>query len=98
MNSKHIGSSLNDFLIEEGIYAEVTKEAVTRVVNWQISQAMEEQHIPKTAMAKKMRTSISELDRLLKADKSIALQTLEKAASVLDRRLDVNIVDKNVSH
>lgn len=97
-DNKHIGSSFDDFLIEEGIYEEVTRVAVKRVIAWQVSLAMEEQKISKTAMAKKMQTSRSALDRLLDADNtSVTVQTLEKAASAVDKRLVMCLVDKDAN-
>ncbi len=98
MNDKLIGSSFDVFLIEEGIYEEVRRVAVKRVLAWQVSQAMEDQNISKTAMAKKMRTSRSSLDRLLDADNSsVTVQTLEKAASAVDKRLVMCLVDKDAN-
>jgi len=40
MDSKnpHWGSSLDDFLKEEGIFDEVCAEAISRAVAWQLSQ------------------------------------------------------------
>lgn len=94
--NKHLGSSFDDFLIEDGIYEEVTRVAVKRVIAWQVSQAMEELKISKTAMAKKMKTSRSALDRLLDADNtSVTVQTLEKAADAVDKRLVMCLVDKD---
>lgn len=98
MSNKHIGSSFDDFLIEEEIYEEVTRVAVKRVLAWQVSQAMEELKISKTAMAKKMQTSRSALDRLLDASNtSVTVQTLEKAASAVDKRLVMCLVDKDAN-
>ncbi|WP_249422046.1 hypothetical protein [Marinomonas lutimaris] len=38
MTNKHIGSSFDDFLEEEGILAETNAVAIKRVVAWQIQQ------------------------------------------------------------
>ena len=38
MSKKHIGSSFDDFLREEGIYEEVHTQAVKRVLAWQIAE------------------------------------------------------------
>lgn len=98
MSDKHIGSSFDDFLLEEEIYEEVTRVAVKRVIAWQVSQAMEDLKISKTAMAKKMQTSRSALDRLLDADNtSVTVQTLEKAANAVDKRLVMCLVDKDAN-
>jgi uncharacterized protein YaaW (UPF0174 family) len=39
---KHIGSSFEDFLKEEGILEETITQAVKRVLSWQISQSMKD--------------------------------------------------------
>ena len=88
MANKHIGSDFDDFLHEEAILEEATATAIKRVIAWQIEQEMKAQHITKTAMAAKMRTSRSALNRLLdETDVSLTLTTLASAASALGKRL-----------
>jgi Domain of unknown function (DUF4351) len=60
----HIGSSLDDFLSEERVVAEVNAVALKRVLAWQIEQAMVEKGLSKTEMAKAMKTSRAELDKI----------------------------------
>ena len=87
---KHIGSNFDDFLVEEGLLAETEAVAIKRVVAYQVAKMMEEQHISKTAMAKRMKTSRSALDRLLDPkNTSVTLQTLERAAHAINKRLRV---------
>lgn len=57
--SGSIGSSFENFLKEEGIYEEVTAQAVKRVLAWQIEEAMRAEVITKKEMARRMRTSRS---------------------------------------
>jgi transcriptional regulator with XRE-family HTH domain len=53
---------------------------------------MEKKHLSKTAMANKMKTSRSSLDRLLDpSNVSITLQTLERAALALGKTLKIKI-------
>lgn len=88
MANKHVGSDFDDFLLEEAILEEATAMAIKRVIAWQIEQEMKAQHITKTAMAAKMRTSRSALNRLLdETDVSLTLTTLASAASALGKRL-----------
>ena len=61
----HIGSSLEEFLEEEGRLEEATATAVKRVLAWQIEERMKAEQITKAEMARRMRTSRSQLDRLL---------------------------------
>ncbi|EWY37535.1 Fis family transcriptional regulator [Skermanella stibiiresistens SB22] len=90
----HIGSSLDDLLAEDGTLAEVNQRAIKAVLAWQINQAMEEKGLTKTAMAERMNTSRAALDRLLDpANPSVTLATLDRAASVLGKRLAIDLVD-----
>ena len=88
MEVKHIGSSFDSFLQEEGIMAEAEATALKRVLAYQIKQEMELRHISKTALAKMMRTSRSSIDRLLDPkNSSVTLLTLENVAVALGKRL-----------
>jgi antitoxin HicB len=93
INENYIGSSLDDFLAEEGILADVEATAIKRVLAFQIEQLMKEQNLTKTVMAKRMKTSRTALERLLDpANPSATLQTLERAAAALGKRLQVELV------
>jgi len=93
MNAQHIGSNFDDFLAEEGFLAEAEAVAIKRVIAYQIEQLMNEQKLTKSAMAGRMKTSRAALDRLLDpANPSVTLQTLERAASVLGKRVQINLV------
>ena len=93
LNRKHVGSSFDDFLKEEGIFEEATAVAVKRVLALQIEDEMKKLKLTKTALAKKMRTSRSSLDRLLDAnDTSLTLTTLASAADALGKTLRVDLV------
>jgi len=87
-----LGSSFDDFLREENIYEESTLAATKKVLAMQIAREMEKQQISKTSMAQQMHTSRSALDRLLDPNcESVTLQTLDKAAHCLGRRLKVTL-------
>ena len=88
--NKHIGSSFGDFLEGEGLLAETESIAIKRVIAYQVAELMKSQNISKVAMAKKMKTSRSALDRLLDPkNTSITLQTLENAAHAIGKRLRI---------
>lgn len=53
----HIGGRFEDWLKDEGIYEETTTAAIKKVVAWQIQQAMQEQNLTRTEMARRMETS-----------------------------------------
>jgi antitoxin HicB len=93
MNEQHLGSTLDDFLAEEGLLAEAEAIAWKRVIAYQISQLMREQNMTKAEMARRMETSRAAIDRLLDPqNESATLITLEKAALVLGKRLQVVLV------
>jgi hypothetical protein len=90
----HSGSSFDRFLEEEGIREEVEAVAIKRVLAWQLAQAMREQHKTKQAMAKQLRTSRSQLDRLLDPQNAaVTLDTMSRAARALGKRLIVRVTD-----
>ncbi len=92
MKNKHLGSNFDDFLEEEGLRAETEATAIKRVIAYQIEMEMKRAKLTKSAMAEKMRTSRSALDRLLDpANVSITLQTLERAALALGKNLKIKL-------
>ena len=90
MKTRHMGSNFDDFLNDEGLLADAEAVAIKRVVAFQIAQMMEKQRITKSEMARRMKTSRTALDRLLDPENdSVTLQTLERAARALGKRLRV---------
>ncbi|MBW1820416.1 MAG: XRE family transcriptional regulator [Deltaproteobacteria bacterium] len=88
MKGKHVGSSFDDFLQEEGLMAEAEATAIKRVLAYQIRQEMEVRHISKSALARMMKTSRSSVDRLLDPkNSSVTLLTLENVAIALGKKL-----------
>jgi antitoxin HicB len=91
--NKHIGSSLEAFLKEEGVLEETRAIALKDALAWQVQQAMEKEKITKVEMAKRMRTSRAALDRLLApGNASVTLQTLTRAAHAIGRDLRIELV------
>ncbi len=89
----HDGSTLDDFLKEEGIYEEVRIAALKRVMVMRIADLMEEKKMKKTTLAKQMRTSRAALDRLLDpTNTSVTLTTLTRAAYALGRKVKIELV------
>jgi predicted XRE-type DNA-binding protein len=92
MKNKHIGTSLDDFLAEEGLLEEATASAMKRVIAWQIEQEMKAQKLTKTALAEKMHTSRAALNRLLDTkDTSMTLATLASVAAALGKHVRVEL-------
>ncbi len=91
-HNPYIGSSFDDFLVEEGIFEEVTATATKRVIAWQIQKGMDDLNLNKTAMAKKMHTSRAALNRLLdEEDTSLTLTTLVSAAAALGKKVRIEL-------
>jgi antitoxin HicB len=89
----NLGSTLDQFLDEEGIRAEVDAAAIKRVIALQIESEMRRKKISKTTLARRMHTSRIAVDRLLDTSNgSVTLATLGRAASAVGRRLKVQLV------
>jgi antitoxin HicB len=92
MNKKHLGSRFDDFLRDERLLAEVEAAAGKRVIAYQIAQEMKRRKLTKTQMATRMKTSRAALERLLDPqNRSVTLTTLERAASVLGKKLKIEL-------
>lgn len=90
--NKHCGSTLDDFLKEEGIYESAKAEAVTRVITWQIAEEMHKKGISKTQLAEQMHTSRAQVDRILKAKGNVTIESLQRAAALVGRELHIELV------
>lgn len=91
MSKKHLGSSIDDFLKQEGIFDEAQVQAVKEVVAWQLARAMRKKRISKTRMAALLRTSRSQVDRLLDPKRDVTLSSLQRAAAVAGRRVSIEL-------
>ena len=92
MENKHIGSDFDDFLAEEGFLEQAETVAVKRVIAYQVEQLMAQQNLSKTEMSRRMKTSRAALERLLDpTNQSVTLQTLDRAARALGKRLQISL-------
>ena len=93
-NNPHIGSFFDDFLDEENLLVEANEIAIKRVIAWQLQQEIESKNMTKTSVAKAMGTSRAAVDRLLDPDNtSVTLNTLSKAARILGKRIEIELVE-----
>ncbi|PYT51581.1 MAG: Fis family transcriptional regulator [Acidobacteria bacterium] len=88
----HLGSSIDDFLKAEGIFEEAQAQAVKEVVAWQLDEAMRKRKISKNKMAKLLKTSRTQVDRLLSPKSDITLSSLQRAAAMVGRRVMIELV------
>jgi antitoxin HicB len=92
MSKKHMGSSIDDFLKEEGIFEEAQAQAVKEVFAWQLAEEMRKKKISKARMAAMLKTSRSQVDRLLDPKNDITISSLQRAAAMLGRRVSIELV------
>jgi antitoxin HicB len=92
MSKKHMGSSIDDFLREEGIFEQAQAQAVKEVVAWQLAEAMKKKKISKNKMAMLLQTSRTQVDRILDPKNDITLGSLQRAAAMVGRRLKIDLV------
>jgi DNA-binding Xre family transcriptional regulator len=86
------GTSLEEFLAEDGNLEGATLVAVKRVIAWQIEEAMTKSKITKSEMAARMKTSRNQLDRVLNpADDNVTIETLQRAAKAVGRSLRLEL-------
>lgn len=89
----NLGSTLTDFLNEEGIREQATATAVKRIIAWQLQQTMKEKRMTKTAMAAQMDTSRQQLNRVLNPeDGNVTIETLQRAAKAVGKSLRLELI------
>ena len=92
MSKPRVGSTLDDLLKEEGIYEETQTRAIKEVVAWELAEAMKAQSLSKTRMAALLKTSRSQVDRLLDPTSDVTLSTLQRAAALVGRKVQIELV------
>jgi len=92
MSRKNLGSSIDDFLRGEKIFEEAQAQAIKEVVAWQLAQAMKKKRISKTRMAALLKTSRSQVDRILDPKCDITLGSLQRAAALVGQRVVIELV------
>ena len=86
------GGLFSDFLQEQETYQATTEQAIKRVIASELASAMKDKGITKVAMAKRLQTSRSQLDRLLDPDNDkVTLSALSRAAKVVGRELSLEL-------
>jgi predicted XRE-type DNA-binding protein len=92
-DNKHRGSTLDSFLEAEGMLSEFQAQAIKEVIAWQLTEAMKEKGLNKTRLAELMHTSRSQVNRMLDPnDGNVTLATLQRAAALVGRRVQVALV------
>ena len=92
MSKKHHGSTLDSLLKEEGVFEETQALAIKEVVVWQLIEAMEKQSLSKARLAILLKMSRSQVDRLLDPTRDVTLSTLQRAAALVGRKVQIELV------
>ena len=92
MNKQHRGTTLDDFLKEVGTIEESEALAVKEVVAWQLAEAMQERSLSKSRLAVLLGTSRSQVDRLLDPIRDVTLSTLQRAAALIGRKIQIQLI------
>jgi antitoxin HicB len=84
---------LDDFLKQEGRLEEFEAVAIKEVLAWQIAEAMKAQNLSRKRLAERMKTSRSQISRLLDPkDGNVTITTLQRAAKIVGRTLRLELV------
>ena len=93
-NSSRTGSRFDSFLEEEQLFDEALAVAQKRVIAWQLKEGMNRRHVSKQQLAKQLRTSRSQINRLLDPEYvGVSISNVTKALSAVGKRLRVEIFD-----
>lgn len=91
--NRHKGSTLDSFLEEEGVLVEFQAKAIKEVIAWQLAEAMRERKLSKNRLAMLMRTSRTQVNRVLDPnDGNVTIETLQRAAAIVGRRVHLELV------
>jgi len=86
-------TTIDDFLKEEGKLEEFEAIAVKEVLAWQIAEAMKARNLSRKRLAERMKTSRSQISRLLNPkDGNVTINTLQRAAKIVGRTLRLELV------
>ena len=90
--NRHIGTSLDNLLREEGIYEETQAQAIKEVVAWQLAQAMKARKLSRARLAVLLKTSRTQVNRLLDPTHDSTISSLQRAAKLVGRKVRLDLV------
>ena len=92
-DNNHRGTALDSFLEEHGVLGEFQARAIKEVIAWQLAEAMRDRKISKSALAVLMKTSRTQINRVLDPnDGNVTIETLQRAAVLVGRRVQLELV------
>jgi predicted XRE-type DNA-binding protein len=92
MRRQSVGSKVADFLKRENIFEKLEARPVKEVVVSQLATAMKKRKISKARMAVLLKTSRSQVDRILDPKCDVTLSILRRAAALVGRRVVIELV------
>jgi predicted XRE-type DNA-binding protein len=92
MRRQSVGSKVADFLKRENIFEKLEARPVKEVVVSQLATAMKKRKISKARMAVLLKTSRSQVDRILGPKCDVTLSSLQRAAALVGRRVVIELV------
>jgi predicted transcriptional regulator len=92
MTKKTVASKVADYLRKENIFAKVEARPVKQAVVSQLAEAMKKRKISKARMAVLLKTSRSQVDRILDPKRDTTLSSLQRAAALVGRRVVIQLV------
>jgi antitoxin HicB len=92
MSRRNMGSGIDDFMKNENVFEETQAQAIKEVIAWQLAKAMKRKKISKARMAALLKTSRSQVDRILDPKRDITLSSLQRAAALVGHRVMIELV------
>jgi antitoxin HicB len=92
MRRKSAGSRVAAFLGRENILTEARARPVKQVVASQLAAAMKKKKMSKARMAALLKTSRSQVDRILDPKRDVTLSSMERAAGLVGKRVVIELV------
>ena len=84
---------IDDLLKEDGVLEDFQARAIKEVIAWQLEAAMKDKGLSKRKLAALMHTSRTQVERVLDPrNGNVTLETLQRAAAVVGRTVQVELV------
>jgi antitoxin HicB len=91
--NSHIGSSSESWLDGTALRAEVAVAVIKAVIACQLAEEMKKKKLTKTRMAELMKTSRTQVNRLLDPQSgNVTIESLQRAARIVGRELRIELV------
>lgn len=88
------GSTLDEFLKGEGVLDQFEAQSIKEAIAWQFEQQLKQSKLTRPALAKLMKTSRAQVERLLDpATGNVTIGTLVRAAGVFGKTVSFQLVD-----